>query len=140
LTLFLTTAVRGELEAWARAGYPFETCGVLIGRVLADATTVERAVRGRNTNRERAHDRYDLDPRDYLAADRSARKAGQEIVGIWHSHPDQPAEPSEIDRRLAWEGWTYLIVEVTRQGAGTFRSWRLRRESFVEEALECVPS
>ena len=87
-------------------------------------------------NRERAHDRFELDPRDLLSADLAARAEGREIVGIWHSHPDHPAEPSETDRLAAWPGWSYLIVQVTAQGAGAMRSWRLVGDRFVEEALQ----
>lgn len=87
-------------------------------------------------NRVRARDRFELDPRDFLAAELAARRTGREIVGIWHSHPDHPAVPSETDRLAAWEGWSYLIAEVTRERAGALRSWRLVHDRFVEEALE----
>jgi proteasome lid subunit RPN8/RPN11 len=136
VTLVLSTSIRSELEAWIRAGYPRETCGLLIGRSNGDETVVESVVQARNKNIQRAHDRYELDPSDHLAADREARAAGREIVGIWHSHPDHPAEPSETDRLAAWEGWAYLIVEVGRADIGALRSWRLVRDRFVEEPVK----
>jgi proteasome lid subunit RPN8/RPN11 len=135
LILHLSNSVRAELVAWVRAGYPQETCGVLVGRLQDDTVAVTRASRAGNMNRERAHDRFELDPRDFLEADRAARAEGREIVGIWHSHPDHPAEPSETDRLAAWSGWSYLIVQVDRQGVGAMRSWRLVEERFVEEPL-----
>ena len=133
--LILPPEVRGEIERWVRDGYPEETCGVLVGRNRLGRTEVGRAVLARNLNRERARDRYELDPADFLRADLAAREAGLEVVGVWHSHPDHPAEPSETDRLAAWEGWAYLIVEVTRGGIAAMRSWRLHGERFEEEPV-----
>jgi proteasome lid subunit RPN8/RPN11 len=133
--LVLPQDVRSELESWTGSGYPEETCGLLLGRTHLGRTEAARAMQARNLNRERARDRYDLDPLDYLAADAAARAAGLEIVGVWHSHPDHPAEPSETDRAAAWEGWSYLIVEVTNAGPRALRSWRLAGARFVEEPV-----
>ena len=133
--LVLPQEVRKEIERWIGGGYPEETCGLLVGSTGVGRTETSRATRARNRNRERARDRYDLDPEDFLAADLAARREGLEIVGVWHSHPDHPAEPSETDRTAAWEGWSYLIVEVTARGVAALRSWRLLGERFVEEPV-----
>jgi proteasome lid subunit RPN8/RPN11 len=133
--LVLPADVRRELEGWIAGGYPDETCGLLVGRTTRGRTEVLRATRARNLNRERARDRYDLDPADFLAADLQARAEGLEIVGVWHSHPDHPAQPSETDRAAAWEGWSYVIVEVTSRGVAALRSWRLEGQPFVEEPV-----
>lgn len=133
--LALPSEVRAELVRWIAAGYPEETCGLLVGRNHLGRTEIARATQAQNLNRERARDRYELDPQDFLAADLAAREASLEIVGIWHSHPDHPAEPSETDRAAAWEGWSYLIVEVTRTGVAAVRSWRLADERFHEEPI-----
>jgi proteasome lid subunit RPN8/RPN11 len=135
LVLVLSSAVRRDLEAWALAGHPRETCGLLVGRTRGERVEVGTAVCARNLNTERARDRYEIDPRDFLAADRLARERGDEIVGVWHSHPDHPAEPSETDRLAAWEGWSYLIVAVTRERVTAMRSWRLARQRFDEESI-----
>lgn len=137
--LVLSEALREELAARIAAGYPHETCGLLIGRasgVGADVEArVERVVEARNLNTERARDRFVLDPGDWVRADDAARADGLDIVGIWHSHPDHPPEPSETDRLAAHEGYSYLIVNVTRDGAGAMRSWRLAAQRFHEETL-----
>jgi proteasome lid subunit RPN8/RPN11 len=135
LVLLLSSTVRREIEAWATAGHPHETCGLLLGRARGDRVEVAAALRANNLDTERARDRYELDPRDFLAGDQLARDSGMEIVGIWHSHPDHPAEPSETDRLAAWEGWCYLIVAVTRGGVDAMRSWRLASGRFTEESI-----
>ncbi|MFQ5994448.1 MAG: Mov34/MPN/PAD-1 family protein [Acidiferrobacterales bacterium] len=130
---------RSALERWVREGYPLESCGVLVGRQDGTRVEVERAIQARNLNRKRAHDRYELDPKDFLLADEKARDDGLEIVGIWHSHPDHPARPSETDRVAAWAGWSYVIISVTRDGVADMRSWRLNSDQFVEESIELCP-
>ncbi len=133
--LVLPRSMAAELEPRVAAGYPHETCGLLVGRREADRALVSRVVQARNLNVARARDRYDLDPDDFFQADEAAREAGLEILGIWHSHPDHPAVPSETDRSRAWEGWSYLILSVTAEGVADRRSWRLSGERFVEEAI-----
>jgi proteasome lid subunit RPN8/RPN11 len=133
--VYLPAPVRAQLESWVEAGYPYETCGVLVGIQGKAQSYITRAVQTRNINSERAHDRYELSPDDFLAADAAAKADGLEIVGIWHSHPDHPARPSETDRVQAWHGWSYLIVSVLQGCAAELRSWRLVNEAFEEESV-----
>lgn len=128
-------AVRAELEGWIAEGYPHETCGLVIGTQAADGVRVHRVVQAANLNTARARDRYELDPQAMVAADAAARREGLDVVGIWHSHPDHPARPSETDRSKAWEGWSYLIISVTDAGVADLRSWRLAGEAFTEEPV-----
>jgi proteasome lid subunit RPN8/RPN11 len=136
--LLLSTQERDRLHDWVREGYPLETCGLLIGARGEHALRVVRAVRVKNIETERSHDRYLLDPAEHLAHERSACNEGLEIVGVWHSHPDHPARPSKTDLDAAWEGWSYLILRVDSGGAVEHRSWRLSAGSFVEEPVQLV--
>jgi len=132
----LGAALRTQLETLVYDGYPVETCGLLLGARDGDVVEVREVVAARNLNRARTRDRYELDPDDFLAADARAHRQGIEIVGIWHSHPDHPACPSETDRAAAWAGWSYVIVSVGAHGIREVRSWRLDGEHFVEEEIE----
>jgi proteasome lid subunit RPN8/RPN11 len=134
-TLHLPQEARRQLAAWVAEGYPHEVCGLLVGRVDGERVAVERVAKARNLNHERAHDRYQLDPEDFLAVDREARADDLEIVGIWHSHPDCPARPSVTDLEAAWEGWSYLILEAAGGETVDHRSWRLHGEVFLEERV-----
>jgi proteasome lid subunit RPN8/RPN11 len=124
-TLVLPADVRERLRELALAAYPREACGLLLGRVESARRLAEVVHPARNLNVERAHDRYELDPRDQLAAERAARDGGREVLGVWHTHPDHPATPSETDRAAAWSGWSYLILSVVRGELADLRSWRL---------------
>jgi len=134
-SLCLPLVLRAEIETRVRAGYPRETCGLLLGSRGDGQCMVSRVLPARNLNLERSTDRYELDPKDYLAADRDARENGEEIVGIWHSHPDHPAQPSDVDLAAAWPEWSYLIVSVGYERVLDLRSWRLRNWGFEEEDI-----
>ncbi len=133
----LPVAVRRDLEVMTRRGYPKETCGLLIGKRSESLVVVYQAVEARNLSSARVHDRYEVDPHDFLVADRQASADGLDIVGIWHSHPDHPAQPSETDRAAAWKGWSYVIASITRKGMAGLRSWRLDSNNrFQEEVIQ----
>lgn len=130
--------VRAQLEQLARDGYPHEVCGLLVGRFDAESIGVERITQARNLATDRLQDRYVLDPDDYLAADRAARKDDLEIVGVWHTHPDHPPTPSTTDWEAAWEGYCYVIVSVRRGEVDGVRAWELDGEGFIQKIIQEV--
>lgn len=136
LKLKLPDSTHARIEDWANEGYPNETCGLLIGKKIGEAIEVSDAIAARNLNVERAHDRFELDPRDFLAADGKARAANLELVGCWHSHPDHPARPSATDREFAWSGWSYIIASVTREGMPEMRSFYFDGHEFSEQMIQ----
>jgi len=130
--------------ARARAGHPFEVCGVLLGRADAAGVTVTEAVAVANQERTAPRERYEIAPEDLLRLQREARAAGRDIVGFYHSHPDHPARPSETDRRLAAEGLSdgvvHVVVGVEGDGSALPSAWVFRdaSQAFDEEPLEVV--
>lgn len=102
--------------------YPVECCGLLIGRATEKGYHVASAYPCRNLKADEAA-RYEVDPRDFLKADRFARDLGLDVIGAYHSHPDQPPIPSPVDAREALEGFVYVIVAVRAGKAGELRSW-----------------
>lgn len=133
--LRLPPALRERIERLAQSGYPEEVCGLLVGRRVDVEVRVHEVVATHNAERRRRVDRYTIDPEAWLHADLRARARGDDIVGVWHSHPDAPAAPSAIDRAGAWAGWSYLIVAVTGAGAGELRSWRVHDGQLREETI-----
>ena len=117
--------------------YPKECCGVLIGHYGAGTTIVERVLSVGN-ERQDSRDRYLIHPETVLAAHKQARALGFEVVGYYHSHPDHPAVPGELDRENAWPEVSYVIVAVQGGRVTEARSWRLSagRERFEEETIE----
>jgi proteasome lid subunit RPN8/RPN11 len=126
----------------ARAGHPFEVCGVLLGRADAAGVAVVEAVAVENRERSAPRVRYEIAPEDLLRLQREARAAGRDIAGFYHSHPDHPARPSETDRRMAAEGLSdgvvHMVVHVDGSGHAIPSAWVFREASqaFEEEPLE----
>ncbi|MCC9077254.1 M67 family metallopeptidase [Litorilinea aerophila] len=77
----------------AREGKPEEICGVVRGRGLE----AYEAVRGRNVAPERIEN-YEVDPQTLLLQFKF-EEAGDEMMGVYHSHPVSVAYPSATD---AW--------------------------------------
>ena len=101
-----------QILVHARAGYPYEVCGVLLGRNGAGERRVDRVVPAVNRERESPRVRYEIAPEDLVRIQREGRDGGREILGYYHSHPDHPARPSETDRRIAAEGLSDGVVHV----------------------------
>ena len=72
-------------------------CGILLGKMTSPKRIMGRRKGAENTNKERAVDRYEMNPDELLKIEREARQAGLEVVGVYHSHPDHPSRASEFD-------------------------------------------
>ncbi len=138
LPLCWTASLRVDLETLGTRGYPHEVCGLLIGRLSSDRTRIKSITQARNRRTDRPEDRYDLDPQDFLDADAAARRNGLDVVGIWHTHPDHPPEPSRADLASAWEGFSYVILSVRRTGVASIRCWRFDGSRFAEQPIKEV--
>lgn len=144
------------MQAHAAHAYPHECCGLLLGTLtpeaaatrqvesvvqmenhwsaeIADITEPEIINEGTDFDRRR---RYWIDPKALLQVQREARDRDLNIIGVYHSHPDHPAVPSECDRRLAWSDYSYIIVSVEQGHPVDLKSWCLdEHQQFVEEAI-----
>jgi proteasome lid subunit RPN8/RPN11 len=118
---------RARIRAHAEAGYPHEVCGFLLGSmdIPSREFTVRETRAAVNRRGSQAERRYRIDPHEYRTTEREAEERGLELIGIYHSHPDAPAEPSEYDREHAWPNSAYVIVAVQDGRAGELRVWLL---------------
>lgn len=130
--IFLSRSHTSEIFRYLEQHYPHEACGVFLGR-LGAMTEVTGIRPIPNLNTERAHDRYDMDPRELLAAEREARAQGVSVIGVYHSHPDHPARPSALDLERAWADLTYMIVSIRQGKAAEWTCWLLNE---VEKIFE----
>lgn len=134
----MAQAVYDMMIKHVRESYPNECCGLLLGAAGGNKNEVMETVKAENLNHERAHDRYELNPQDFLKADRYGREKNMQIVGIYHSHPDHPARPSAVDTERAWEGYSYVIVGVEGGKKCEANSFVLNNETkqFEQEELK----
>ena len=77
-----------------------------------------------------------------MRGERYAETKKLDVVGFYHSHPDDAAVPSRYDLDHAWPFYSYLIVSVEAGRIADARSWRLAddRSQFDSEPFETVPA
>lgn len=115
----------------ARAEYPNEACGLLIGG--APATHGGEALRFEATRNKAASPyRYEIDPQDLYRITVATDDADEVIWGIVHSHTHTPAVPSPTDLGLAlYPDALYLLVSLSEDEADpvtatpSVRAWRI---------------
>lgn len=123
----------------AALGYPDEVCGLLVGTANAEGWQVREVRQVENINQERAADRFQLDPAGYQAIDSELRGSEQEIIGVFHSHPDCPAKPSPTDLSSAWEGFVYPIVSVVQGQVAEVHCWVLTDDAQMGGKFQKLP-
>ena len=128
-----------EIVAHGERDYPYECCGLLLGRFVEDgAKACSEIYPISNAREEEAkRNRFLIRPEELLRGEREAAAKSLEVVGFYHSHPDHPAVPSQYDLEHAWPRYSYIVVAV-RSGQGEdLRSWEMQtdRSRFNEEEI-----
>jgi len=124
-----------EILAQARAEYPNEACGVIIGR----DGIAERLKPMFNAAASPTF--YDFDPKDLLALYREVDDNDEEIIVIYHSHTETEAYPSRTDISYAGEPGAHYVLVSTREEiapATEFRSYRIIDGAVTEEPVEII--
>lgn len=128
-----------QIHAHGEQAYPGEGAGFLLGVSSADLRVVTAILELSNAREESArHNRYLLTPQDMLRSEQEAARLGLDVIGVFHSHPDHPNQPSEFDREWAMPWFSYVITSVNDGQAAGSRSWRLTddRSAFLEERIQ----
>jgi len=136
--LKISKDILSQIHAHGEASYPEEGAGLMLGSVDDQAKQVVRLITFANAREASArHNRYLLTARDYLNGEQEADRLGLEVLGVFHSHPDHPNQPSEFDRDWAMPWLSYLITSVNAGKAIGSRSWLLSgdRSHFIEEEI-----
>ena len=127
-----------RIHAHGEQAYPDEGAGFLLGADGPERKVTE-LLPLQNTREESARKRrYLLEAKDYLKAETEAERRGLTLIGVFHSHPDHPDQPSEYDREWAQPYFSYVITKVQAGTARSSRSWRLAedRSKFLEETIQ----
>jgi proteasome lid subunit RPN8/RPN11 len=139
MSLYLTSKLMDEIYRHGEAAYPEEGAGLLLGTADGQRKQVKAILSLSNAREDSArHNRYLLTPQDYLHGEQEAARLGLDVLGVFHSHPDHPNQPSEFDREWAMPWFSYLITSVQAGTAAGSRSWLLSddRQDFSEEQIE----
>lgn len=120
----------------ARANLPEEACGLITGQTENHVRKAEKVYL--LENRDHSSEHFTLAPEDQLQVLTEARKAGQEVIGVWHSHPSTPSRMSQEDIRLAKdESRSYLILSLAEKEP-VLHSFRMKDGSVENEELRII--
>ena len=101
-----------DMVRHAEHSYPNECCGVMLGgnrdgkKIVTQARSLENSFAGEQG------ERYEIRPRDLLEAERLARDAGLELIGIFHSHPDCDAYFSKTDLQNSCPWYSFVVLSI----------------------------
>ena len=134
----LSSSLAAAIRDHGSATYPQECCGFLVGTAEGHLKKVAKLRKVENARGDSRNNRYLISPADFVAAEREAQSSGLDILGVYHSHPDHPAKPSEFDRENAFPWYSYIIVGVSNGHPADMTSWQLTedRSAFEAESLE----
>jgi len=137
--ILLTEQIISEITEHAERDYPYECGGMLIGRFEGDRKTVTEIFPLENAREKEArHNRVLILPKDVLRAEKYACEKKLDVVGYYHSHPDDQAIPSQYDLDHALPVWSYVIASVIEGKVEDVRSWEMEndRSKFNKEGME----
>ncbi len=141
MSVKLSAAQMAEITRHGEQAYPYEGCGLLLGRAEDGHKIVEEILPVENARESDAqHNRYLIPPDAVLKGEQLAAQKGLDVVGFFHSHPDHPERPSDFDRDHAWPWYAYLITSVQQGRAVKTAAWTLveDRTRFEKEDIEGV--
>lgn len=128
----LPRALVSDILDQARNASDREVCGIVSGRdgearrvypITNVAALPER--------------RFLMDAHEQIAAMRSIREHGEELLGIYHSHPNGSALPSAEDLQdIGYPDALYLIVALNIKRGWEIRGYRVKRCAAEEIELE----
>lgn len=133
-----------DMRQHGERDYPFECCGLMLGRFESDGHKVVAETYPISNAREEAakRNRFLIRPEELMRGEKCARAKGLDVVGFYHSHPDDRAVPSKYDLDHAWPTYSYIVVSVEKGQAVDLRSWEQEpdRSRFNEEVLSVLPA
>jgi proteasome lid subunit RPN8/RPN11 len=123
------------MQQHAEKTYPDECCGFFYGKdgLFREISTAIEIKNSKDGDQRR---RFEVSPLDYMKAENYALENNLTLLGIYHSHPEHPAIPSEHDLKQAMPFFSYIIISVKEGKAVDTRSWQLDEEGqFMEEKI-----
>src|SRR4249920_3710521 len=102
--------------------FPDECCGFFFGEEEGEQRIITKVLPVLNSKAGDKHRRFEIAPKDYLEAEQFAEQNRLQLLGVYHSHPNHPAIPSEHDRVAAQPYFSYIILSVIEGELSKVRS------------------
>ena len=96
--IILTQAQKQILSNHAENEKPNESCAILFGTENKEEVKVEKVFLTKNI--EQSPVNFTISAEQRLEADKMERELRLKIIGIFHSHPDSKAYPSNTDKKF----------------------------------------
>ncbi len=128
-SLTLTNEQLQKMTAHVQSHAPLEACGLLAGRDSKVESVLEV------TNQAQSAVRYVMDPIEQLQAFEQIESNGQELIGIFHSHPTGPEVVSPSDVAQAAYAVVYVILAPV-QNVWLARGFWIENGAYSEVDLE----
>ena len=141
--LQLTREQFERIVAQGREGKPLEICGLLAGTSEGENIVVAEIYPAESDDKSELT--YTVNARDYMRAEKAAREAGTQLVGIYHTHPATQPYPSPTDVKqahwgdsddLTFPGFSYLIVSLRDVDNPEPRSYKIEGRRIPEDIRE----
>ena len=94
----LTESQKQTLSQHADSEKPNEACAILFGTENNQSCKVEKIFLTENI--EKSPVNFTISAEQILEADKMERESSLQIIGIFHSHPNSQAYPSETDKKF----------------------------------------
>jgi proteasome lid subunit RPN8/RPN11 len=129
-----------QLRNLGEKEYPYECCGLLLGHFENEGrkSLVELFPITNAREEEARRRRFLIEPAQLMKGERYAREKQLDVIGFYHSHPEDSGVPSEYDLDNAWPVYSYVIVSVHDGKAKDLFSWQMQEDRARFRAEEIV--
>ena len=97
-SIVLAQKEKDKLVTHAISEQPSESCAMLFGKKVGDNWNVKEVFLTQNTDDSQTN--FTISPEELLKGYQIAEKNQLEVVGIFHSHPNSDAVPSNTDKKF----------------------------------------
>ena len=136
--LILNNDTSKSMQEHALATFPEECCGFMFGSFKDDIVIVDSIKVVKNNHPDLRSRRFIISPEDYINAEKYADENSLALVGVYHSHPNHPALPSETDRLAAMPGFTYVIYSIMDGKPADVSAWELEEDRSKFSTVEII--
>ena len=96
--IVLTQKEKDKLVAHAIEQQPSESCAMLLGKKVDNFWNVKEVFLTQNIDNSQTN--FTISPEELLKGYQLAEKMNLELVGVFHSHPNSDATPSDTDKKF----------------------------------------
>ena len=131
MILLLSPKIKEKLSEHSRIEKPLEACGILGGIIENKFYRVSTYYPMSNT--EKSAVSFFMDPKEQISVFKTMREKGEELVGVFHSHPHSRAYPSAKDVSMAYYPEALYVILSLENKAPVLKAFSIL-EGIIKEA------